>query len=52
MEEWNEVIESLVIDVAEEGVGTTAGMALLWSLFFGGAFTVFAGIMSLLASTI
>ena len=52
MDEWNELIESLFIDVAEEGVGTTAGIGFLWGLFFGGVFAAFEGIMSLLVSTI
>ena len=50
--ELNELVESLIVDVAEEGVGTTAGIGLLWGLFFGGAFAAFSGILNLLASAI
>jgi len=52
MDEINELIESIMIDVAEEGLGAAAGMALLWGLFFGGTFAAFTGIINLLASTI
>lgn len=52
MEELNELIESMMIDVAEEGVGATAGIGLLWGLFFGGAFTLFKGLLELLAGTV
>ena len=52
MEELNELIESLMIDVAEEGIGTTAGIGLMWGLFFGGAFMLFQGLLELLASTV
>ena len=52
MDELNELIESLMIDVAEEGIGATAGIGLLWGLFFTGAFAAFSGILNLLASTI
>jgi len=52
MNELNELIESLMIDVAEEGIGATAGIGLLWGLFFTGAFAAFSGIINLLASTI
>lgn len=52
MEELNELIESLLIDVAEEGIGTSVGIGLLWGLFFAGAFAGFTGILTLLSSTI
>ena len=52
MDELNELIESLMIDVAEEGIGTTAGIGLMWGLFFGGAFALFQGLLELLASTV
>ncbi len=52
MNEINELIESLIIDVAEEGIGTSAGIGLLWALFFGGAFAAFQGILTLLAGTV
>ncbi len=52
MNELNELIEGLMIDVAEEGIGATAGIGLLWGLFFTGAFAAFSGIINLLASTI
>lgn len=52
MNELNDLIESLIIDVAEEGIGTSAGIGLLWALFFGGAFAAFQGILLLLSSTV
>lgn len=52
MEELNKLIEALMIDVAEEGVGVTAGMGLLWGLFFTGAYVEFSEILNLLVSTI
>lgn len=52
MEELNELIESLLVDIAEEGLGATAGIGLMWGLFFGGAYAAFTGILNLLASTI
>ena len=52
MRELNELIESLMIDVAEEGIGATAGIGLLWGAFFTGAFASFSGIINLLVSTI
>lgn len=52
MDEINELIEAMIIDVAEEGVGATAGIGLLWGVFFGGTFAAFAGILNLLVSTI
>ena len=52
LKELNEIIEGVTIDIASEGMGTAVGMALMWSLFFGGTFTVFYWIMTLLASTI
>ena len=52
MEELNELIESLLIDVGEEGIGATAGIGLMWGLFFGGAFALFKGLLELLAGTV
>ncbi len=52
MNELNELIESFMIDVAEEGTGATAGIGLLWGVFFAGAYASFSGIINLLASTI
>lgn len=52
MDELNEIIEALMIDVAEEGIGATAGIGLLWGLFFMGTFAAFGEILNLLASTI
>lgn len=50
--ELNELVESIIVDVAEEGVGTTAGIGLLWGFFFCGTFAAFAGILELLSSAI
>lgn len=50
MNELNELIETIMVDVAEEGIGTTAGMGLLWGLFFCGAFAGFTGLLNLLVS--
>ena len=52
MEALNELIESLLLDVGLEGVGTAAGIGLLWACFLGGEFAVFYDILELLASTI
>ena len=52
MSELNELIESILIDVAEEGIGTTAGMGLMWGLFFGGTFVFFQSLLELLAGAI
>ena len=52
MDEINELLESLFVDVAEEGIGATAGIGLIWGLFFAGLFAGFAGVLTLLASTI
>jgi len=52
MEEINELIESMMIDVAEEGIGTVAGIGLMWGMFFGGTFTLFRGLLELLAATV
>ena len=50
MDELNEIIEGLIIDVAEEGAGTAAGIGLLWGLFLCGSYAVFTDLMNLLAS--
>ena len=52
MEELNELIDAFFLDVALEGIGTAAGIALMWGLFFGGAYALFQRILELLASTI
>ena len=44
MEELNELIESLLVDVAIEGIGATAGIGLI--------FGVFEALLELLASTV
>lgn len=52
METLNEIMEGIIIDITSEGMGTTMGFILMWGLFFGGTFTVFHGVMTLLSSTI
>lgn len=52
MDELNELIESLMIDIAEEGIGATAGIAIMWGLFFAGAYAGFLGLLNLLAGSI
>ena len=52
MEELNELIEALMIDVAEEGMGTTAGIGLISGLFLGGTYVLFQELLELLASTV
>lgn len=52
MNELNELIEGLMIDVAEEGIGATAGIGLLWGVFFTGAYAGISGMINLLVSTI
>lgn len=52
MEEINELIESLLIDVGIEGIGTTFGIGLMWGLFFTGGFAVFHMVLETLVSTI
>ena len=52
MEEINEFVETLFVDVGLEGIGCTAGMGLLWGIFFGGAFVAFREIINLLVYTI
>ena len=52
MSQLNELIEILLMDVGTEGIGTTAGIALMWGLFFGGSFTLFSRLMELLAGTV
>ena len=52
MEVLNELMESILLDIGVEGLGTAAGITLLWGCFFGGAFALFHGILELLASTV
>ena len=52
MNELNELIESMLIDVGVEGIGTTAGIALLWGMFFCGSVALFVGVLELLIGTI
>lgn len=52
MEEINEFIETILLDVGAEGVGCSAGMSILWALFFGGAFATLREIINLLVGTI
>lgn len=52
LEELNELLEGMIIDIASEGMGTTFGLILMWGMFFGGTFTVFHDLMTLLSSTI
>ena len=52
MDELNELIESFFIDVGIEGIGTTAGIVLLWGLFFGGTFALFKDLLELLAGIV
>ena len=52
MEALIELIESLLLDTGLEGVGTAAGIGMLWACFFGGAFATFHKVLELLASTI
>lgn len=50
MDDLNELIEALMIDVAEEGIGTTAGIALLWGVFIGGLYIGLSELLTLLVS--
>lgn len=52
MERLNELIESMLLDAGVEGLGTAAGIGLLWGCFFGGTFALFRDILELLASTV
>ena len=52
MDEINELLESLMIDIAKEGMGTAAGIGLLFGLFLGGTFASFSEVIDLLVSTI
>ena len=52
MELLNEQIESMLLDVGLEGLGTASGIALLWGCFFGGTFALFHELLNLLAQTI
>ena len=52
MELLNEQIESMFLDIGLEGIGTASGIALLWGCFFGGTFSLFRGLLELLAATI
>lgn len=52
MDEINEFIETILLDVGVEGIGCSAGISMLWALFFGGAFVTFREIIELLVYTI
>ena len=52
MEELNELITSMFLDVGVEGVGTAAGIGLLWGCFMGGVFVLFRTLLEILAGTI
>lgn len=52
LDELNQLIESIMIDVASEGTGSAFGIIIMWGLFFGGTFAVFSALMSLLASMV
>ena len=52
MEIINEWLESIWIDIAEEGIGALAGIGLVWGVFLGGALVSFSELINLLASTI
>lgn len=52
MEVLNDWIESMILDIGLEGVGTAAGIALLWGCFFGGTYSLFHSVLYLLASTV
>ena len=52
LEELNELIESMLLDIASEGTGAALGIALMWGLFFGGTFTIFSALMTVLISTV
>lgn len=52
MEDLNDLIEGVMVDILQEGVGATAGIALMWGLFFAGSSALFSGVLTLLASTI
>ena len=52
MENLGDLIEGLIMDILLEGIGATAGIALLWGLFFAGTFTLFSSMLTLFASTI
>ena len=52
MEELNELIVSMLADNGMEGLGTAAGIGLLWGCFFQGSYVLFGRLLELLASTI
>lgn len=52
LEELNEIMESIIVDIASEGMGTTLGLILMWSGFFGGTYTLLNGLMTLLSSAV
>ena len=52
MEEISDLLEGIMMDVLNEGIGTTAGIVLMWGMFIGGTFTAFSALMTLLAGTI
>lgn len=52
LEELNELMESIIIDIASEGMGTALGLILMWSGFFCGTYTLLNGLMTLLSSAV
>lgn len=52
MNELNELIESTFLDAGVEGIGTTAGVGLMWGMFFCGSFALFKELLALLVSTV
>lgn len=52
MDEINEFLETILLDVGAEGIGCSAGISILWALFFGGAFLTFREILNCLVYTI
>ena len=52
MEELNELIESILVDIGEEGLGASAGIGLLWGIFFVGGVAGFEKLINLLVSMV
>ena len=50
MNEINQLIESTILDVAEEGMGATAGIGILWGIFIGGGVSAFSSLLQILSS--
>lgn len=52
MEDICDLLEGLMMDVLNEGLGATAGIALMWGMFFAGTYALFSGLLTLLAGTV